>query len=278
MKFFVHAGNLSIRDRERGDYSFGMSRSTPGFRLSAATGIHRGDRMYQQDQVQIIAHPRQSGCVLAVVADGMGGKSGGRKAADQVVLTAQQLFERFVPEEESAGELLSQMVSEAHLMIRLTALSTEEEPHSTLAAFLVDPQRRCHWIHTGDSRLYHFRGPQMLTRSLDQSYVQRLVDEGQISEDEALVHPQSNLLTACLGTVQEPTPVSSRIERLELGDSLMACSDGLWHYFTPAELGTVLHSLPPREAAELLINKARQRAKGGGDNLSLAIVRMDPMA
>ena len=67
-----------------------------GHRLVAATGIHRGDRAYQQDQVEIIAHPRVPGCVLAVVADGMGGKSGGRKAADQVMLTAKQIFERYV--------------------------------------------------------------------------------------------------------------------------------------------------------------------------------------
>lgn len=254
-----------------------MSRTPPGFRLNAATGIHRGDRLYQQDQVQIFAHPRQSGYVLGIVADGMGGKSGGRKAADQVILTAQQLFERFVPGEEDEKELLRQIVSEAHLMIRLTAISAEEEPHSTLAAFMVTPERRCHWIHTGDSRLYHFRGPNLLVRSYDQSYVQRLVDEGQLTEDEAQVHPQSNLLTACLGTVQEPTPVETTTAHLANGDSLMACTDGLWHYFTAAELGTVLHSLPPREGAELLVNKARQRAKGTGDNLSLAIIRVDPM-
>jgi len=254
-----------------------MSRTPPGYRLSAATGIHRGDRLYQQDQVQVFAHPRQSGWVLGIVADGMGGKSGGRKAADQVILTAQQLFERFVPDEEDEIDLLRQIVSEAHLMIRLTAISAEEEPHSTLAAFLITGARRCFWIHTGDSRIYHFRGPNMVSRSFDQSYVQRLVDEGQITEEEAQVHPQSNLLTACLGTVQEPTPVEKVIERLEVGDSLMCCSDGLWHYFTPAELGTVLHSLPPRDGAELLVSKARQRAKGTGDNLSLAVVRVDPL-
>ncbi|SEL55622.1 Serine/threonine protein phosphatase PrpC [Roseateles sp. YR242] len=254
-----------------------MSRTPPGYRLSAATGIHRGDRLYQQDQVQVFPHPRQSGWVLGIVADGMGGKSGGRKAADQVILTAQQLFERFVPDEEDEIDLLRQIVSESHLMIRLTAISAEEEPHSTLAAYLLTADRRCFWIHTGDSRIYHFRGPNMVTRSLDQSYVQRLVDEGQITEEEAQVHPQSNLLTACLGTVQEPTPVEKYIERVETGDSLMCCSDGLWHYFTPAELGTVLHSLPPRDGAELLVSKARQRAKGTGDNLSLAVVRLEPL-
>ena len=250
---------------------------TPGFRLSAATGIHRGDRSYQQDQVEVLPHLRVNGCVLAIVADGMGGKSGGRKAADQVVLTAQQLFERFVPGEESATELLAQIVSEAHLMIKLTAISAEEEPHSTLAAFMVCADRSCHWIHSGDSRIYIFRGPNMLKRTLDHSFVQRLVDQGQISEAEAGVHPQSNLLTGCLGTVQEPSSSVDLIDALELGDTLMCCSDGLWHYFTPQEIGSVLHSLPPREAAELLISKARQRAKGSGDNLSLAIVRLQPL-
>ena len=255
-----------------------MIRTPPGFRLSAATGIHRGDRAYQQDQVEILPHPRISGCLLAVVADGMGGKSGGRKAADQVVLTAKQLFERFSPEDESPQDLLAQLVSEAHLMIKLTAISAEEEPHSTLAAFLIGADRRCHWIHSGDSRIYLFRGAEMVKRTLDHSFVQRLVEEGTITEAEAAVHPQSNLLTGCLGTVQDPTVSAASIDALEIGDTLICCSDGLWHYFTPREIGAVVNSLPPREAAELLIDRARQRAKGSGDNLSAAIVRVEALA
>ena len=246
-----------------------------GFRLTAATGTHRGDRAYQQDQVAVIAHPRISGCVMGVVADGMGGKSGGRKAADQVILTSRQLFERYSPEDESPAELLGQIASEAHLMIKLTAISAEEEPHSTLASFVVTSDRSAHWIHSGDSRIYWFRGARLVKRTMDHSYVQRLVDEGQLTEAEASAHPQSNLLTACLGTVQDPTSTAERLDGLEVGDTLMCCSDGLWHYFTPQELGSVLYSLPPREAAELLVSKARQRARGGGDNLSLAIVKLE---
>ena len=259
-------------------YIDSMTRTSPGFRLSAATGIHRGDRSYQQDQVEVMPHPRVPACLLGIVADGMGGKSGGRKAADQVILTARQLFERYSPESESASDLLGQIVSEAHLMIKLTAISAEEEPHSTVAAFLINPDRHCHWIHAGDSRVYLFRGVRLLKRTLDHSYVQRLVDEGQITEAEATVHPQSNLLTACLGTVQEPTGTHTTIEALEIGDTLMCCSDGLWHYFTPRELGTALDGVPPREAAELLIAKARQRATGSGDNLSLAVVRVEALS
>jgi PPM family protein phosphatase len=254
-----------------------MSTSAEGHRLSAATGIHRGDRAYQQDQVQVIPHSRAPGCVMGVVADGMGGKSGGRKAADQVLLTAQQLFDRFAPNREDAAETLRQLVLESHLMIKLTAITSEEEPHSTVAAFIVSPSRVCDMVHAGDSRIYHFRGANMVSRTIDHSYVQRLVDSGEITEDEANTHPQSNLLTGCLGTNQDPPVTHRRIERLEVGDTLLACSDGLWHYFTPRELGAIVHALPPREASEMLVSKARQRARGGGDNLSLALVRVEAL-
>ena len=64
-----------------------------GYRLTASTGIHKGDREYQQDQVTIHNHPRVNGCILAVVADGMGGRSGGRTAADQATRTGKPLVE-----------------------------------------------------------------------------------------------------------------------------------------------------------------------------------------
>ena len=163
-------------------------------------------------------------------------------------------------------------------MIKLTAITAEEEPHSTIAAFLIGPNRECDIVHAGDSRVYHFRGAEMVSRTIDHSYVQRLIDEGQITEEEANTHPQSNLLTGCLGTHQDPPLTHAHIDRLEVGDSVLACSDGLWHYFTPKELGAIVHALPPREASEMLVGKARQRARGGGDNLSLALVRVEPLA
>ncbi len=255
-----------------------MSITISGHRLSAATGLHRGDRAYQQDQVVLLSHSRVPGCAMGVLADGMGGKSGGRKAADQVILTAQQLFDRFVPGSDNPSEALKQLVLEAHLMIKLTAITSEEEPHSTVAAFLILPSRECHVVHAGDSRIYHFRGPDMMFRTLDHSYVQRLIDEGELTEEEANTHPQSNLLTGCLGTLRDPPVTLARLGRLEVGDSIMACSDGLWHYFSPLELGSIAHALPPREASEMMIGKARERAHGVGDNLSLALVRVDPLA
>ena len=113
--------------------------STKGYRITAATGIHKGDRDYQQDQVALLSHHTARGCLLAVLADGMGGRSGGRKASDQVMLTAKQLFERYSPTLDDPVATLRQLVLEAHTVIRLTAISSEEEPHSTIAVFLVNP-------------------------------------------------------------------------------------------------------------------------------------------
>ncbi len=246
-----------------------------GYRLTASTGIHKGDREYQQDQVMLLQHARINGCVLAVVADGMGGRSGGRKASDQVMMTTKQLFERYDPLTDDASSMLHQVVQEAHLVIKLTAISSEQEPHSTMAAFLINPGGDCHWAHTGDSRIYHFFGNRLVKRTMDHSYVQTLVDRGELTEEQAQVHPKSNILMGCLGTESDPPVDQHLIPQLRPGDTLMACSDGVWHYFTAEELGSILSSLSAREATEFLIEKARSRARGGGDNLSLVVVKLE---
>ena len=248
-----------------------------GYRITASTGIHKGDRDYQQDQVALLSHPRIAGCMLAIVADGMGGRSGGRKASDQVMMTAKQLFERYAPASDDAASMLKQLVEEAHTVIKLTAISAEQEPHSTLAAFLINPAGDCHWVHAGDSRVYQFHGTKLVKRTIDHSYVQTLVDKGEISEEEANVHPQSNILMGCLGSDDDPPTDLHFIQQMRPGDVLLACSDGVWHYFSPSELGSVLSSLSPREATEFLIEKARTRGRGGGDNLSLVIVKFEPL-
>ncbi len=246
-----------------------------GYRLTAATGIHKGDRDYQQDQVALLMHPRAKGCVLAVLADGMGGRSGGRKASDQVMMTARQLFDRYSPQSDDPVAVLKQLIMEAHTVIKLTAISTEEEPHSTVALFLVNPDGSCHLAHAGDSRIYYFRGKQLIKRTLDHSYVQTLVNQGELTAEQANFHPRSNILMGCLGTDKDPPMDNDLIPQLVPGDALMVCSDGVWHYFNDTELGSILSTLSARDASEFLIEKARSRAKGGGDNLSLAIVKLE---
>ncbi len=245
----------------------------PKLQLQAASGTHRGDRAYQQDRVEILPHPRIAGLLLALVADGMGGRSGGRMASDQVMLTARQLFFGYVPAQQTPRQLLQAILSESHLVIRLNAISSEQEPHSTLACALLLPDGQCHWTHVGDSRVQVFRDGAMLVRTRDHSYVQDLVDSRQLSQAAARNHPMSNVLTASLGMDGEP-PFAADALQLLAGDCLLLCSDGIWHYFTDSELARVLTRLDPRAACAYLIDAARSRAAGRGDNLSLAVLKL----
>ena len=246
-----------------------------GYRITAGTGLHKGDRDYQQDQLGLWPHAQHKECLLGVVADGMGGRSGGRKASDQVMMTAQQLFERFSPERDSPADFLQQLVFEAHTVIRLTAVSAEQEPHSTVAAFMVMPDASCHWVHAGDSRIYHFNQGRLLRRTLDHSYVQTLVDKGYLTPEQANSPPQSHALVGCLGTEADPPATAALIPALAAGDALVACSDGVWHYLTDDEMGHIVDQLPAKESCQTLISIARERARGYGDNLSVLVVKFE---
>jgi serine/threonine protein phosphatase PrpC len=81
----------------------------------------------------------------------------------------------------------------------------------------------------------------------------------------------------CLGTENDPPVDHHFIPQLRAGDTLMLCSDGVWHYFKNSEIGSVLSTLSAREASEFLIEKARSRARGGGDNLSIVVVKLEPL-
>jgi PPM family protein phosphatase len=246
--------------------------------LTGATALHKGDREYQQDQVLLMAHPSVAGCLAAVVCDGMGGKTGGRKAADQAMLVAQQLFTGYAPSRDKGADFCTSLVKQAHATIRLTAVTSEEEPHGALAAVVVNPDRSCDIVHVGDARVYHFRGNRLLARTKDHSYVQKLVDRGLLDPDEADNHPKASVLLACLGTVDDPPIPLGRIPELMLGDALLVCSDGLWHYFKPPELAYIISSLSAGEASKELLRLARERAQGMGDNLSLALIKAVPPA
>jgi serine/threonine protein phosphatase PrpC len=248
-----------------------------GYRLTASTALHKGDRDYQQDQVALLTHPHAKGCILGIIADGMGGLSGGRNASNQAILTARQLFERYDPSFDDATSLLQQLVQEAHVVIRLIAVSSEQQPHSTIAAFLINPGGDCHWAHTGDSRIYHFNAGKLVKRTLDHSLVQKMVSRGEITEEEASTHPKANILTGCAGSADDPPIDTHLIPQMRPGDSMLACSDGVWHYFSDKELGSVLSTLSARDASEFLVSKAHSRGRGHGDNMSLIILKFEPL-
>jgi serine/threonine protein phosphatase PrpC len=241
--------------------------------IDACTAQHQGDRKEQQDRVAIIPHPKGGGVVLSVVADGMGGHTGGVLAAQQVVYTVRSNLERFSARNESSRSMLEASLQEAHLMIKASRFINEKDPHSTAVMLLLQPGK-VSWAHCGDSRLYRFHGEQLVFRSVDHSYVEHLLRHGKITPEQALVHPNRNILVTSLGGGQDPLIDLGEADDLQAGDSFLLCSDGLWGYFSDAELGETIGSCSARVASEKLISEARIRAKGEGDNISVAILKL----
>lgn len=241
--------------------------------VETCVASHIGDRHEQQDRVGVFAHPRERGMLMAVLADGMGGHTGGAMAAEQVLLKARQNFDDYSPRSENAGSLLSTIVNEAHLIIRLTRLTSEKEPHSTAVVLVLQPGE-IRWAHCGDSRLYHFRDNRLVARSEDHSVVGDLQRKGQLNDAGARIHPRRNVLLSCLGSERAPEVTLGQAVRPQAGDSFLLCSDGLWGLLSDAELAAEVCSRRARDAAEVLVERARKRGAGAGDNISLALIKL----
>jgi PPM family protein phosphatase len=246
------------------------------YKIEAGTGQHIGDREEQQDRTALFAAPRAPGYIMAVIADGMGGLSGGALAAEQVIRTAKQAFDMFSPQTDNVEKMLETIAHDAHTIIKLTAISSEKKPHSTMVVMVITPEKSAIWAHVGDSRLYRFDGPNCAERTVDHSYVETLVKEGKLSREEAQNHHLSNVLVNALGSHEtRPGVTLCRHDGLKAGDSFLLCTDGLWHFFSDTELGVAIAVNSPRRASEILINKARERTVGSsGDNCTLAIVKL----
>jgi serine/threonine protein phosphatase PrpC len=242
-------------------------------KLDSCVAQHIGDRHEQQDRAAVFPHSRHKGMLMAVLADGMGGHSGGAMAAEQVMMKARENFESYAPSVETPEELLRSVVEEAHVVIKLTRFTTEQDPHSTACVLLMQ-SGRADWAHCGDSRIYHFRNDKRVACSQDHSLVGELIRQGRLDDEGAKTHPQRNLLLHCLGAQKEPVIDYGGTTELTDGDSFLVCSDGLWAYFSDEEIGGVLSVYSAREAAELFVKRARERGRPTGDNVSLIIIKL----
>ena len=199
-----------------------------------------GDRQDNQDRAAVVVSDEAA---LMLVFDGMGGHSDGAKAAETGLKVVQELFmEAPQPIFDPQG-FLYMALSKAHdEVVRLGAeVAVDFRPRATCAICLVQ-EGGAYWAHIGDSRIYLVRDGAVLSRSRDHSHVEVLIQEGAISEEEALDHPMRNFVECCIGG-DAPVPDMSITNRKSLapGDVLLACSDGLWSGLSDgdmAEIGT----------------------------------------
>jgi len=245
------------------------------FRIDAGTAQHIGNRPQQNDRTALFTGARAPGYVLAVLADGVGGSA----ASEQVLHTAKQVFDQFKPGDhpsiERLEELLREIVHETHLIIKMNAVAAQAESHASFVGLVLTPHGQAVWAHVGDSRLYRFCNGTCMARTSDAAYVEHLMDSDKLPLDAARNHRKSKILLNLLGNSRkEPFVAVDSHQGVGPGDSFLLCSDGLWHFFTDAELGAAISKSSPRQASEMLIEKAGERSQGKGGNCTMAIIKL----
>lgn len=205
------------------------------------------------------------------VCDGMGGHAGGSTASRLAVSVIEQ---RLAASGLPLRERIEQAIREANDAIHERA-SRERELRgmgTTIAFVGIDEvNSEAYVAHVGDSRVYHIRGNVLRRVTKDHTMVQRLVDEGLLTEEQAEHHPNSNIISRSLGGRPEveveftdaPMPVQE-------GDLFVLCSDGLHGLVTEMEIARIVTSMAPADAVRKLIDRANE--EGGHDNVTAEIV------
>lgn len=209
---------------------------------------------------------------LLVIADGMGGQAAGEIASAVALETLAELDSPHTT--GLTGDPvrdLDERVKMANNKIRaIIAQRPElEGMGTTVTALFLAGGNHLAFAHIGDSRAYRLRGGVLEQISTDHTWVQRLIDEGQISEDEAGRHPQRSLLMRALGTSGE-VDLDLTVLDLQAGDRFLLCSDGLSGFVPFSTLASTLSGYgDPHHAAETLIQHALRG--GGADNITCIV-------
>lgn len=215
---------------------------------------------------------------LAAVCDGMGGAAGGSFASKLATETFTKELSagmmNIIEENLSADScevLLSYAVKCANSAVYNTAQETPSlrGMGTTLVAMMVF-RNTVYAVNVGDSRLYALGEDGICKISHDHSYVQTLIDQGQISEEEAKNHPNKNVIMRAIGTEPEVRPDFFKI--LPDRKAFLLCSDGLSNFVSDAEIEKIVKEAQTlSEAVDTLIAKAN--AAGGGDNITAVLVK-----
>lgn len=207
-----------------------------------------------------------------IVADGLGGHAGGRTAS---AIALKAALDRFRAEPGIDASDLERYIRAAHDAVVAAQRGRQEldDMRTTLVMAVADGPR-VRWGHVGDSRLYLFRDGGFMTRTLDHSVVQALVDTGEAQPEEIRSHPDRSRLLRVVGNPAPPraTIIHPAIELMD-GDGLLVCSDGLWELVSETEMElTLVRSHTAMEWIDRLGRWVAERGQGGYDNYSALAV------
>ena len=212
--------------------------------------------------------------LFVIVADGMGGHEAGEVASGLAVQVVEEAMSR--DPEGDPRERLYHALIEANEAILEEGEQSGTRGMGTTSIVALARGREVYVGLIGDSRCYHFRRGHLLWRTQDHTRVQMLLEQGQISEEEARTHPEAGMLTRALGHARmadgrplEPDVLQEPVV-LEVNDTLIMSSDGMHDLIEDWEIGQLIAGKTGAEAAASLIELAKER--GGHDNITVAIL------
>lgn len=213
---------------------------------------------------------------LYVVADGMGGHDSGEVASQMAVQTLCDEAHRSLNGEcnvphERVEQVFDQSFQAGNNGIKAHSEHLGNDMGTTMVATLIIDRKYAFVANVGDSRGYLVRGEMLHQITRDHSLVAKMVEQGRITEEEARVHPHSNILLRTVGTDYDVDIDIFNVE-LEPGDRLLLCSDGLWGEVEDAEIESIMNHFPDdhRSACRELVRAAHHG--GGKDNVTVVIV------
>ena len=213
------------------------------------------------------------GSVMAVVCDGMGGAKGGNIASEAAVRIISEKIKSGFHEgmnENSMRLLLSSAIESANGSIFSMSCDNDElSGMGTTVVCAIIKNDTAFIANAGDSRLYIVDNNKISQITTDHSIVQMMVDNGEITPEEAKDHPKKNVITRALG-VDNSLRIDYAREELQDGDTVLLCTDGLTNYVDDASILNVCNTCDAYQIADELIELANEN--GGGDNVTVVSV------
>lgn len=229
----------------------------------------------ESNQDQAFVYTNTNGITIGIICDGMGGHKAGAYAS---LLAAKTVLDCFIDAEDfeddnQAKKWLENTLYKANEAVKTK--SDEEEKFRGMGTTLVVTlvlKDKIMIANVGDSRVYFYKDDEIMQVTEDQTLVNILVKNGQISEEEAINHPKKNVIMYAIGTMDHPEIDFYEFEREKM--SILMCSDGIYNLINTNYLKTIMaSSLPISKKAITIINEANNN--GGYDNMSIVLMEVD---
>lgn len=211
---------------------------------------------------------------LFVVADGMGGHQAGDVASRLGTLTFIDVYKSLRANDESIIDVMQQSIKEANATILAKASADlSKKGMGTTFSALVISKMKAYIVHVGDSRIYLIRDDEIRKITTDHTFVEKMMEEGRLSEEEARNHPQKNILYMSLGARESFAPIVINDLDVNNGDFFIMCSDGLNNMVSDDMIKDYsLSNRSPKDLVEGLIKLANER--GGTDNITIQAIQV----